>query len=211
MPNLLRIDTSARMFGSHTSGIADAAQDAWLVANPSGRVVTRHIGETPVPALTEDTVAGFFTDPSLRNTEQTEAIALSDALIAELFAADMLLLTAPIYNFSVPGTLKCWIDQVTRVGETFGMDANGFHGLLKNKRAVVICAYGADGYLPSGPYAAANFLEPYLQFILRFIGIDDVQVVSVQGTSGPDTSANVSAAIDTARGVMQTMGQTDAA
>ena len=152
MPTLLRIDSSARVAGSHTKRIADAAEAAWRDAHQDCIVVPRHIGTQPVPALTQDTVAGFFTTAGERTHEQRSAIQLSDTLIAELRAADTLLLTAPIYNFSVPGTLKCWIDQITRVGETFSFEGGGFRGLLQNKRAVAICAYGGDGYLPGGRY-----------------------------------------------------------
>lgn len=211
MPTLLRIDSSAREAGSHTKRIADAAETAWLDTHHGGAILRRHIGTHSVPSLTQDTVAGFFTNAGDRTQAQRLALELSDTLIAELWQADTLLLTAPIYNFSVPGTLKCWIDQVTRVGETFAFAEGGFRGLLQGKRAVVICAYGGEGYLPGGAFADANFLDPYLRFILTFIGIEDVRIVSVQSTAGPKAAEQVDAAIKNAQAAITAEVWSDAA
>ena len=211
MPTLLRIDSSARVAGSHTKRIADAAEAAWCKAHQDGVVVPRHIGTHAIPALTQDAVSGFFTAAAERTAAQRSAMHLSDTLIAELREADTLLLTAPIYNFSVPGTLKCWIDQVTRVGETFAFEGGGFRGLLQNKRAVAICAYGGDGYLAGGAFAEANFLDPYLRFILKFIGIEDVRIVSVEATGGPQAAERVDTAITRATAAMTAESWSDAA
>jgi FMN-dependent NADH-azoreductase len=108
---------------------------------------------------------------------------LSDELIAEIQDSDTLLLAVPIYNFSIPAALKAWIDQVMRIGHTFSMDETGFKGLVKARRAVIVCAYGAEGYLQEEPFAAANFLEPYLKFLFTFLGIERVEFVHVQGTA----------------------------
>ncbi|WP_298362315.1 NAD(P)H-dependent oxidoreductase [uncultured Litoreibacter sp.] len=211
MPTLLRIDSSARVAGSHTKRIADAAEAAWCNAHQDGVVVPRHIGTHPVPALTQDAVSGFFTAAADRTLAQRSAVKLSDILIAEVREADTLLLTAPIYYFSVPGTLKCWIDQVTRVGETFAFEGGDFRGLLREKRAVAICAYGGDGYLPGGAFAEANFLDPYLRFILKFIGIEDVRIVSVEATGGPQVAERVDTAISYATAAMTAESWSDAA
>eukprot|EP00903_Cladosiphon_okamuranus_P002460 g2458.t1 len=111
------------------------------------------------------------------------ATALSDELIAEIQQSDTLLLAVPIYNFSIPAALKAWIDQIMRIGHTFSMDENGFQGLVKARRAVIVCAYGSEGYLVKEPFAAANFLEPYLNFLFTFLGIETIEFVHVQGTA----------------------------
>ena len=190
MSILLRIDSSSRIKGSHSSQLADQAEALWRAANPQGQVVFRHLGQDPIPVLSQDTITGFFTPEDALTDEMRAATALSDTLIDELQNADTLLLAVPIYNFSVPAALKCWIDQITRIGHTFAYEDGAFRGLTRTRRAIVICAYGADGYLDGQPFAKANFLEPYLRFLLSFLGIEDVEVVSVQATTAdPETVA----------------------
>lgn len=183
MAQLLRIDSSSRIEGSHSRLIADEAEAVWRQENPSGSVTRRHVADGSIPVIAPETITGFFTPPDQLTPELKAATALSDALIGELQAADTLLIAAPIYNFGVPGALKLWIDQVTRIGHTFDFDGTAFTGLSKTRRAIVVCAYGASGYLEDQPFAAANFLEPYLDFLLRFIGIDDVRFISVEQTT----------------------------
>ncbi len=196
MSTLLRIDSSSRVEGSHSSQLADQAETHWRAANPQGQVVFRHLGQDPVPVLSQGTITGFFTPEDAMTDEMRAATALSDELIDELQNADTLLLAVPIYNFSVPAALKCWIDQITRIGRTFAYEDGAFRGLTRTRRAIVVCAYGADGYLDGQPFTQANFLEPYLRFLLSFLGIEDVEVVSVQATTAdPETvAANVSKA-----------------
>jgi len=97
--------------------------------------------------------------------------------------ADVLLIATPMYNFSVPSALKAWIDQVVRIGRTFSYDGKGFAGLLPGRRAFVMVAYGAGGYLDGGPFAAADFVQPYLKFLLGFLGISDVTFVAIEQTT----------------------------
>lgn len=188
MSTLLRIDSSSRTTGSHSSQLADEAEALWRDAHPNGTVIRRHVGRDPIPVLSQDTITGFFSPEDTLTEELRQATALSDQLISELQSADTLLLAVPIYNFSVPAALKCWIDQITRIGRTFAYEDGAFRGLTQTQRAVVICAYGADGYLKGQPFEAANFLEPYLRFLLSFLGIEDIEVVSVQATTAdPET------------------------
>lgn len=190
MPTLLRIDSSSRLAGSNSSQLADIAEEIWRASHSQGQVISRHLGQNPIPVLSQDTIAGFFTPEDALSTEMKAATALSDTLIDELQSADMLLLAAPIYNFSVPAALKCWIDQITRIGHTFAYENGAFTGLARTPRAIVICAYGAEGYLEGQSFAQANFLEPYLRFLLGFLGIGQVDFISVQNTSGdPDSAA----------------------
>lgn len=162
MSSLLRIDSSSRTTGSHSSKLADQAEVLWRETNPNGQVIKRHLGKDPIPILSPETIEGFFTPQEAVTDVMREATNLSDLLIEELQNADTLLLAVPIYNFSVPAALKCWIDQVTRIGRTFAYENGAFHGLTQTRRAIVICAYGAEGYLEGQPFAQANFLKPYL-------------------------------------------------
>ncbi len=191
MSTLLRIDCSARQDGSHSSHLADVAQAAWQTSTPNGTVLHRHLGRDPLPLISQETITGFYTPAESMTDTLRAATALSNALIDELQSADTLLLAVPIYNFSAPAALKAWIDQVTRIGRTFAYEDGAFRGLVKTRRAVILCVYGAEGYLPGQPFEQANFLEPYLRFLLSFMGIADIQVVSLQATTADDeTVAN---------------------
>jgi len=194
MSTLLRIDSSSRIEGSHSSQLASQAEALWRESNPQGNVVRRHLGQDPISVLSQETIEGFFTSEDALSEEMRAATALSDRLIDELQNADTLLLAVPIYNFSVPAALKCWIDQITRIGRTFAYEDGAFRGLTKTRRAIVICAYGAEGYLQGQAFAQANFLEPYLRFLLSFLGINDVEVVSVQATTADEATVSTNVA-----------------
>jgi len=183
MTQLLRINSSSRLEGSHSSAIADTFEAAFRQKHPGCRVVTRNVADGSIPIIGQKTIEGFYAPQDTLPAELKEATALSDELIGELQAADTLLLAVPIYNFSIPAALKAWVDQVTRIGHTFSMSETGFSGLLKTRRAVVACVYGAEGYLAEEPFAAANFVQPYLAFLLSFLGIADIEFVHVQGTA----------------------------
>ena len=190
MTTLLRIDSSARTEGSHSRTLGDYTQSLWQSANPSSRVKQRNVADGTIEAIRAKTITGYYTPPEDFTPELTEATALSDQLIAELNGAGALLITTPIYNFTVPASLKAWIDQISRINHTFAFEDGEFRGLLAIRRAIVICTYGAEGYLEGQPFAAANFLQPYLQFLLGFLGIKEIQFISVQGTTNAETVAN---------------------
>ncbi|MFZ5747009.1 MAG: FMN-dependent NADH-azoreductase [Pseudomonadota bacterium] len=175
MTTLLRIDSSSRHEGSWSRRFGDE-----LVAHLSPtRVVTRDLAEMPVGHITPATINAFFSDPSTHGAQEAAATALSDQLIAEIEAADEILITVPMYNFGIPSALKAWVDQIVRVGRTFSFDGQTFGGLVTGKRAFVVVAYGAAGY--AGDMRAADFVAPYLRFVLNFLGIADVTVIPVEG------------------------------
>jgi len=183
MARLLRIDCSSRLQASQSRELADLVQAKWLAGHSRGEVLVRDLAKTPVPHIADATIAGFYTAADQLTPALRQATALSDALIAELVDADALLLSVPIYNFSIPSALKAYIDHVVRVGHTFGFDdQRGFFGMVANKPAYVAAAYGAAGYI-GGNLAPLNFLEPYLKTLLGFLGISDVSFFSVEGTS----------------------------
>jgi len=183
MTQLLRINSSSRLEGSHSAAVADVFEAEYRRKHPGCRVVTRNIADGSIPFIGQQTIEGFYAPQDYLPGDLKAATALSDELIGELQDADTLLLAVPIYNFSVPAALKAWIDQVARIGHTFSMDEDGFKGLLKTRRAVVVCAYGAEGYLPEEPFATANFLEPYLNFLFGFLGVETVDFIRLQGTA----------------------------
>ena len=184
MQKILRIDSSSRRSGSVSRALGDHFEAAWLDRNPSDRVIRRDVAAKPIGHISDRTIAGFYTPSDRLTDEQQAATALSDFLIEELLGSDVLLLTVPMYNFSLPSALKAWIDQIVRVGHTVSYDGSNFRGLVTGRRAYVLCAYGGAGYLAGGPMAAADFVAPYLKFILNFVGFQDVRFFFVEATVG---------------------------
>jgi FMN-dependent NADH-azoreductase len=183
MNTLLRIDSSARTQGSHSRELGNTLENALRTRFPQLVVRRRDVAAQPIGHIENATIAGMFTPPEQLTDGMHAALAQSDQLIDELKQADAVLLTVPMYNFGLPSSLKAWIDQVVRIRHTFSFDGQSFAGLLKGKKAYVVIAYGAGGYEAEEGFAAANFVEPYLKFVLGFIGFDDITVFNVQGTN----------------------------
>lgn len=154
---LLRVDASPRLQPSVSRRIADAFEASWLQGQRDARVVHRDLALQAVPHLQAQTVVGFYTPTEALDDDLRRALVVSDTLIAELQAADTLLISTPMYNFTVPSVLKAWIDQVARINSTFAYDGTGFSGLVRTRRAVVIAAHGLGGY--SGYLAGVDFLR----------------------------------------------------
>src|SRR5215203_3188697 len=173
MPQLLRIDASARKADSHSRAMADAFVTEWKKRNPRGRIVLRDVAETHIPHITEQTIAGYFTPPQHHDRVLKDAVALSDELIEELFVADTILISAPIYNFSVPSALKAWIDHIVRIDKTFAVANGGYVGLLKNRKVHVMATYGAPGYSDPATMGGMDFLKPFIASLFSFLGSPD--------------------------------------
>ncbi|MEZ5559956.1 MAG: NAD(P)H-dependent oxidoreductase [Pseudomonadales bacterium] len=173
--NVLRIDASARG-SSSVSRTLTGRLVGHFAEVPGVRVVHRDLGAAPPPMIDEHWVAANFTDAAERSSEQRATLAGSDALVAELKAADLVVLGAPIYNFSIPAVLKGWIDLVARARETFRYTEQGPEGLLKGKRAVLIIASGGTRVGSAG-----DFASDYLRHLLAFMGIEDVTTVAADG------------------------------
>lgn len=166
--NILRIDASARTTGSSSRALTDVLIEKLAPEN----VVTRDLIEA-VPFVTEEWVDANFTDESERSTEQKAELAFSDRLVDELFAADILVIGTPIYNFAIPASLKAWIDMIARARKTFHYTANGPEGLLSGKKAYVLIASGGTEV-----GSDIDFASGYLRHILGFVGITDVTIVA---------------------------------
>jgi len=195
MTNILVIRSSAMGANSVSNKLIDQYLADYHTAHPDAHVVDRNLDINPVAHIHANTLAGIG-----RPAPETEAAvptrALSDALIAELSAADLLVIGAPMYNFGMPTVLKSWFDHVLRAGATFNYTASGPEGLMKGKRALIVTARG--GIYSEGPNAANDFVVPHLRTLLGFIGITDVEIVYAEGMAyGPDAAAKgVAAAQD---------------
>ncbi|MQX35488.1 FMN-dependent NADH-azoreductase [Roseospira navarrensis] len=170
--SVLRIDASARTTGSVTRDLTDHVMQALGETGPLD-ITVRDLAATPPPLLDEAWIHANFTDPAERSAEARAALAVSDTLVAELKAADVIVIGLPVYNFAPPAVLKAWVDMVARARETFRYTAEGPEGLLTGKRAILAMASGGT---ETG--SAIDFASPYLRHILGFMGITDVSVVA---------------------------------
>jgi len=177
MSTLLQINASLAGANGQSSLLAQRFVADWQATHPEGRIITRDLASDPLPHLTAERFQAFLSPPDARNDEQRAHAAVSDGLIEELKAADTIVFAVPMYNFSVPSTLRAYFDHIARAGVTFRYTANGAEGLLKDKKAYVFITRG-------GFYAeAADTQTPYLKQFLGFIGITDVSFVFAEGLS----------------------------
>lgn len=169
---ILRIDASMRREGSVTRMLTDKVIARLTAARPGVEVAVRDLADG-VTFVDEAWIGANFTDAAERSAHQKAALAGSDALVAELKAADVVVIGMPVYNFGLPAALKAWIDMIARARMTFRYSETGPVGLLEGKRAIIVAASGGTA-IDSG----TDFATPYLRHLLAFVGITDVTVVS---------------------------------
>ena len=180
--NILQINSSARTTGSHSTRLAADIVSRLQAANPAATHTVRDLGRSPHPALDEATLQALFTPADQRSPAQAARVGQDDALIAEVQAADVLVLGVPMYNFGVPAALKNWIDAIARTGVTFKYTDKGPLGLLQGKKVYVALARG--GLYRDTP---ADTQVPYLKAVLGFLGMTDIQFVYAEGLAmGPE-------------------------
>lgn len=148
---------------------------------PGLRVQTRDFSSSPVPYLDGAWLRALFTPAADRSEEQHAKVAYSDSLIAELQAADVLVIGAPMYNFTIPAMLKSWGDHVARAGVTFKYTDKGAVGLLQTRKVYLVVASG--GVHQEG---GTDHLRPYLRTLLAFMGITNIEVVLADGLAMGD-------------------------
>ncbi|MEA3013180.1 MAG: FMN-dependent NADH-azoreductase [Sphingomonadales bacterium] len=183
--NILIVSSSANGDASVSGGLAARFADSVRASDPAAHIVLRDVGANPLPHLTAQTVAAIKGQPATE--AELEARVLSDALVAELQAADVIVIASPMYNFGMSSTLKAWFDHVLRAGLTFRYTAEGPEGLLKGKKAVVI--ESRAGFYSEGPGAALDGQEPHIRTLLGFIGLDDVTYVRAEKLAfGPEAA-----------------------
>ncbi len=184
MTYVLRLDTSPRINDSISRKLANQVVDHSLNLNPSLNIKVRDLSTENLPHISEQTITGFYTSANEMSQELKSATALSDQLIDELLFANTLLISAPMYNFGIPSSLKAWVDQIVRINKTFSFEDGALKGLVPIRRAILVLSYGATGYSSDGNLKEMNFLQPYLTSLMAFLGITDTRVVSVEGTNG---------------------------
>jgi len=181
MAILLHLDSSP-LETSISRELTKEFAKTWKESHPDGRVIVRDLAATDSKPLNAAWIVANFTPAGSRSTEQNELLALSEELITELEQADEYVLGVAMHNFSIPGTLKLWIDQIARSGRTFSYGSGGPKGLLTGKKATVVVATGGV-YERGTPTGGFDFVEPYLRAVLGFMGVTDVTFVTASGAA----------------------------
>lgn len=181
---LVRIDSSGRK-DSISRQLTAEFVGLWRRENPDGEVIERDLSAEQFSPVGDDWISGTRVPPAQWTEPQRGALVRSDLFIAELVAADIILIGTPMHNFTISWPLKAWIDQIVRVGKTVMYGANGPRGILQGKRVVVICSRGGS-YQPGTPRAERDFLEPYLRAVLGFIGLTDITFIHAANQYRPD-------------------------
>jgi FMN-dependent NADH-azoreductase len=173
MSNILAIRSSLSSENSISNQLVDQTVAALQQSEPNGQVVLRDLAASSIPHLDADALAGIRGEPA--SEAQAAARALSEELVSELKAADVLVIGAPMYNFGIPTSLKAWFDYVLHPGITFQYSSAGPKGLLTGKRAIVVLSRG--GFFSDGPAKSMDSQEPHLRTLLWFMGITDVTFI----------------------------------
>lgn len=187
MPTLLRIDASAQLEErSLTRHLTGLFTQNFLAQAPDTKVITRDVGLNPIPAIDHKFIHAAFTPSDEREPWMNERLALSDELVDEVIAADIVVLGAPMYNYGMPSALKGWIDHIARIGRTFSFDlARGdtpIEPILSGKRLVVLSSRGEFGFAPGGVRAHLNALDPALAACAHYFGVAqaDIETIAIE-------------------------------
>ncbi|GAB3127279.1 FMN-dependent NADH-azoreductase [Novispirillum itersonii] len=189
---LLHIDSSARTgvsgrdrYGSHTRRLSQRFMTLWKEQRPLDSVTYRDVGVSAPTPVTEAWIAAAFTPQERRDDSQKAVLRESDDLTSELIAADLIVIGAPMYNFGVPAPLKAWIDNIVRVGLTFGFDRTRqgepyWPMLPPGKTLIILTARGDYGYDDGGRLAGSNLVEAGLRVPLAYIGLTECETVAIE-------------------------------
>jgi FMN-dependent NADH-azoreductase len=184
---LLHLDSSILGDSSASRQLSRTVVDAWLVAEPEAQVSYRDLASDALSHLSAASLVAGGTPAELRNAAQQHEVELAETTLNEFLAADAIVIGAPMYNFTVPTQLKAWIDRVAVAGKTFAYDENGPKGLAGGKKVVIVSTAG--GIHAGQPSGQAH--EEYLQLVLRFLGITDIEIVRAEGLAyGEEPRAN---------------------
>ena len=182
MSRLLVVETSPRGDHSISRNLTRRFVSHWRAAHPGGEVVVRDLAEADLPFVNAPWLDAYFTPSEQHSPKMKEALRLSDLLVAELLAADHLVIATPVYNYNIPAALKAWIDHIVRKGLTLGFDGQG---LVNGKTATVLMASGGV-YTEGSPIRDRDIATQYLRLILSVIGLTDVTVIAAGNAKAVD-------------------------
>ena len=184
MKKILNVISSARGAASNSTRLANTIIEKLTERYPGSSIKVRDLVEQHYPHLEESHLNAFYAPPENDSKEYQKAIHYSDEAISELQEADIIVIGVPIYNFNVPSAIKAWLDHLVRAGKTFSYGSGVPEGLLKNKKVYLAIASG--GVYSDGPMKSYDFADPYLRFVLGFIGLTDVTTFRAEGFSVPE-------------------------
>ncbi|MGO8934638.1 MAG: FMN-dependent NADH-azoreductase [Terracidiphilus sp.] len=188
MANLLHIDSSPRA-ASVSSRLAAAFVATWKQQNPAGTVVDRNTSLDAIPYLDEAAIDAFFTPQAELTAEQKRTLEYSDRLVDELLAADVLVLGVPMWNLSIPASLKAWIDMIVREGRTFAFTESGVVPLVPPGKRVFVFSARGGAYPAGSPLQTLDHQEPYLRDVLGVIGFAVVEFIHAERQSESSEAA----------------------
>ena len=183
MKKILHIISSPRGASSFSIKLGNAILEKIQAEYPGSTVTERNLVTQHFPHLEEAHLTSFFTPPQNRTEADLVAIKHSDEAIQEIMDADIIIIGAPMYNFTIHSSLKAWLDHIVRAGVTFKYSENGPVGLIENKKVYI--AETSGGIYSEGPRKEIDFIAPYLTTVLRMLGLTDVTVFRIEGTSIP--------------------------
>jgi FMN-dependent NADH-azoreductase len=187
MKNVLILNSSARTQNSHSRKLTEVFVNHWRNLHDNAVITFREIGTSAVPHINESWLASAFKPENERSQEDKEALKISDSYISELHAADIIVLAAPMYNWSIPSALKAYIDQVVRINKTWKLNPdnmeNPYIGLLENKTLFLLLSRGSQGYEKGGFNEHMNFQSNYLKTVFNVMGVHNIHLVTVDGSS----------------------------
>jgi len=193
MTTILHIDSSARpgrsgaqAHGSHTRRLSAHFIERYRQLDSSTEVIYRDVGAEPPSPVTAGWVHAAFTPPAAREAWMKETLAQSDALVDEVLRADIIVAGVPMYNFGPPAQFKAWIDNIVRVGRTFGFDrmrpGEPYWPLLAGdgKQLVILSSRGDHGYGPGQRLEGINHVEGAVRSVFRYLGVTDVHGAAIE-------------------------------
>jgi len=183
MKRILHLISSIQSDESYSIKLGKAIVEKVIEKYPGSTVEEVNLAEMAIPHLNPAILRSFFTPGDQLTTDDKESIRFSNEAVEQLMAADIIVVGAPLYNFTIPSSLKAWIDHVTRAGVTFGYGENGPVGLVTGKKVYV--AMSSGGIYSEGPSKANDFVAPYLKAFLGFLGMTDLTVFRAEGLKVP--------------------------
>lgn len=205
MSTMLHVDSSVRTVNnpstdhdSISKSIALRFVDTWKKNRPKDEYIYRDVGVNPPEFITEGWIGAVFTPEKNRTPAQKEALSLSDKLIAEVSAADVILISSPMYNYGMPAQLKAWFDQIVRINETFDFDLSRgdfpLQPLLSGKTLIMVTSSGEFGFEKGGIREGSGHLAPHLRTLSKYLGVETIYEISSEYQEFGDERHRVSVA-----------------
>ena len=183
MKNILHLKSSIQGAASYSIKLGDAIVTKIQAKYPDSALEELNLVDIDIPHLNPDVLRTFFIPGDQLTEGEKESISFSDQVVKQLLAADIIVIGAPLYNFTIPTALKAWIDHITRAGITFGYGEHGPVGKVTGKKVYV--AMSSGGVFSEGPGKANDFVAPYLKVFLGFLGMTDLTVFRAEGLKVP--------------------------